>query len=120
MNWILFYQTINDNVKYITSDQENPSFMSYKRFSGFLRDFPILKEKEMIDALDSFKTIIFYTNECRWEIVEIEKRLDVTYEELLELNKKDVEEEDVTLYDVVVKARDKMIGAFAKIKDKLF
>lgn len=102
MQWILFYQkpivSHYGIVKFITSDIDSPTTLSYTRpdfkFITFLKEnfpdiknFPLLKKE-----LDSYKTI-FLQKDGSWEVkLPTEMQRDYSFNELVQLKEKQKED----------------------------
>lgn len=66
--WILFFQTPHDRIKYITSELDDPASMPYYRFIKYLfTTFAANDKNELINKIDSFKTILLNGDTGEWK-----------------------------------------------------
>jgi len=86
MKWILFYQTVNDRVKYMT-DETYPDYTSsaYRKFNDSLKALIIKDRTNLQLELDTFHTVYLDTETGDWKRYEQEEQ-PATFEELLKLN----------------------------------
>jgi hypothetical protein len=92
MDYIVFYQSERDSIKFVTSKNPERDFMKYYKFLEYLnKEFQILNFFELKDALDRFKTIILYSDNT-WEIIPDEVS-NVSFEQLYAINNEDQEKE---------------------------
>lgn len=74
-NWIMFYQKPpGSRIKYITDEMESASSMLYDKFLVFLQTtFKLKRYNELMEAIDSFQTVIAFKETGDWQIEEQEK-----------------------------------------------
>lgn len=86
VNWVEFFQTPNDTVKFITNeDSNNPQVLSYKKFVLYIGQFKALDRVELNNALDRFQTVFLDCSTGKWEIQKPELKAG-TFEQMLKLN----------------------------------
>ena len=87
--WILFFQTPYDNdmVKYITNELNEGTHLHYYKFLKYLRkNFVVDNFMELKKELNRFKTIYLDCQTGQWEIKQPEINMDVSFDDLAELN----------------------------------
>jgi len=89
VTWILFVQTPynNDMIKYITSELDEATYLSYYKFLEYVKQYPVLNFTLFKKELDSFQTIYLNCKTGEWEIKKPVINTDVSFDELSKLNK---------------------------------
>lgn len=92
-SWILCFQTPYDTVKYMSNELNSPMILGYYKFVDYIQTLFIHNYGDFMEELNKFQTILIDTETHTWEIYEEKKNTDVSREELLKLNEKDIKEE---------------------------
>lgn len=134
MTWMLCYQTPYDNVYYIMSNSDKAILLPFKKFIEFANTLKIKNYKEFKETLDKFQNIIVDLDKLTWKIYVHEQRKDVTFQELLELNKDKAVIKDLRLdkkesksyiekmkdtIETISHGRDKSLDRFDRKEDKI-
>jgi hypothetical protein len=120
MKWILFFQMSNNIVRYITPELDNYTHMKYDTFLELLSCYKILDYANFFDSLNRFVTIYLDIETGEWKIIKPEdKSFNVSYEELLTLNKKN---DEVCIYNSSTEQDKKQIDTkqllYSELKNK--
>lgn len=93
MRWILFFQTPYDRVKFRTDEMEETVSKTYYKFKDYLfQNFYVLDSKGILDALDSFQTVLLEKDSGKWETISPNyDKEGITFEELFSINNKNKE-----------------------------
>ena len=86
--WLVCVQTTYNCIKYQTSDGDT-KYPTYQEFLTLMMKFAVQDPAKFKDNLDSFVPMYVDLNTGAWREVSIEKRGDVTFEELITLNPKE-------------------------------
>jgi hypothetical protein len=87
MKWIIFAQTINDRVRFIT-DESYPdrTSLSYRKFCDIIFKYPMKDPAKLQEELDFFHTVFLNTASGEWHREYDEKPDKITFETLSKLN----------------------------------
>lgn len=86
VDWILFFQTPFDTVKYMTRDMSTYSSMRYFKFLEFvMKSFVVKQSSDLRTELDKFSTIFLNCKTGEWKTIP-HKEFKATFEELSKLN----------------------------------
>lgn len=126
--WILFFQTPQGRIKFITSDMDFTTSMDYWKFLSFVQEnFKLKNFNELQNKIDSFETILGL-EDGEWEVQE-KKKFDpsnYTMTDLLELNENQLENsnkkeapkpllsQDDWIMELAQKAKNRQLGKVAK------
>lgn len=92
-SWILLFQTPYDTVKYITSELSTPRILGYYKFLEYISSVFIIDYYNFREELNKYQTILVNLDDHTWSIYKEEIK-ETTFKELLELNKKEEEQEE--------------------------
>jgi hypothetical protein len=87
--WILFFQTPKDRVRFITNEIDSPTSLPYNKFISFVfENFNILNTKKFMDEVDSFQTVFLNGKTGNWEIKSPDRDTSkYTFDELYQIKK---------------------------------
>ena len=90
--WLIFFQTVSNRIKYKTHDMETPGTLKYQEFLDFLlHHYPVQNYFVLREEIDKFKTILVDKKTGEWSIQTI-AREEATFEELVKCNEIEVNE----------------------------
>jgi hypothetical protein len=95
MNWIAFVQTPNNNVKFVTNEDNSYQVLNYYKFKDYISQYKINNLFEFNRNLDSFETVLLNCVTDEWSVEKPEIKV-ASFETMLKLNpnQKEVEEEN--------------------------
>lgn len=96
MKWILFYQTPNDRIKYMT-DETYPDYtsLSYKKFCKSIFSYPVNDPGKVQEHIDTFHTLFLNIETGEWRQEFPDKDESFTFEELNKLNPNEEEKAQI-------------------------
>lgn len=115
MNWIIFFQTPFNRIKYITNELEDETLLLYDEFLEFI--FRTVKVKDSLnfkEAIDTFKTIYLDCITGEWQIKrrEIDPK-DLSFQNLLKLNPMpEIESNDKTELEYFVQNKKSTLNEY--------
>ena len=83
--WIVCFQTPFNCIKYQSFDG-SIKYPSYYDFLSLMMKNHIKNPREFKKELDTFKTILIDLESGEWELVKLNKNINVSFEELVKLN----------------------------------
>lgn len=88
MKWILFYQTPNDRVCFITDESDDRTSLSYRKFCDNIFKYSIKSVDKFQLHLDTFRTVFLNVETGEWEKVDPERIdvKDIPFDVLVKLN----------------------------------
>jgi len=69
--WLIFFLTASDSIKYISSDMNSISMMSYKNFLKYLKTYKVFGLSDVIREINTYRTIKL-NEDGTWEIIPID------------------------------------------------
>ena len=90
MNYLMAYQKMSatfDMVYYIGTGMDQPLLITYKKFIEYANTLDIKNYSAFKEELDTYKTLIINMDTKEWFEYVAERRTDIPFEEMLELNK---------------------------------
>ena len=94
-DWLLFYLTTYDYVKFVSSDNEEVSSLSYKDFLNYLPNFYVKDFFELKKELNTFRVILLNTKTGEWEIKKKENLEVYNFSELHDFTEKRKKKEEL-------------------------
>lgn len=121
VEYIGFFQTPYDRVKYIFPGMDKSTSLSYNKFKEFFYNNFKVNDIQLLNYhLDSFDTIIFFPNTGDFKIIKTRKNpFDISFKDLVEYNKEKEDNEKKLIDNELTKTHNLLIEKINSSFDKL-